>query len=101
MEEEERRGGGGGGGGGVQGLKPGAFKAMGQLDSTCTSPASYVGFCVKPAQYPTDVLKTPGTRQNIFSVPQKQPVAKTHVSRLSGKGSLMGLFSTKWLFSKP
>merc|ERR1719409_386799 len=57
--------------------------------------SSYVGFWVYPPTYPTEVLYTPGTRQNIFSVPQKHPVANTHVSRWSGKGPLIGLPRTK------
>jgi hypothetical protein len=39
---------------------------------------------VYPPTYPTEVEYTPGNLQNIFSVPQKQPVAKTHVFMFEG-----------------
>src|SRR5205823_6991433 len=56
--------------------------------------SSYVGFGVTPPAYPTEVEMTPGTFQNIFSAPQKQPIPKTATCAPAGHGPRSGVPST-------
>lgn len=49
-----------------------------------------------PAEYPTAVLTTPGSVQNLRSAPQKQPMPNTAVSVPAGNGGRIGAGSTKW-----
>ena len=50
-----------------------------------------------PPVYPTAVDQTPGTCQNVFSSPQKQPSANTAVASPAGNGGTIRLPVTTWV----
>ncbi len=59
--------------------------------------SSYVGLGVEPPAYPTEVDQTPGTSQNVFSSPQKQPSPNTATPKPSGAWVSTGLPSVRWV----